>query len=77
MNLFIECEGDIEHGIECCKRLAKMEGTKDITLGFSHKVMYRIFIENLKHSFSTDPTIPFYVNLDTTIILPPTEEKYE
>lgn len=77
MNLFIESEGDIEFGINCCKKLAKMEGTKNITLGFSSKLIYDVFIRNLSSGFLQDPSVPFNVNLDTTIILPPGENNNE
>jgi hypothetical protein len=69
-NLFIECEGDIEHGIEYCTELAKMKGKTFITLAFPSKLMYNVFMENLHAKIMLMDDIPDDVDIQATVVLP-------
>ena len=72
-SIYIESEGDMEYGISHCKNLARLEGTKHLTLAFPSAKMYRIFIHNLHDDLLEDKTIPDFVDIECDIVLPPWE----
>jgi len=69
-NLYIDSEGDIEHGIKCCTDLMKMRGRKFVTLAFPSKLMYSVFMENLHSRMMLGEDIPDNVDIVATVVLP-------
>ena len=74
-NLYIENEGDIEHGVEHCIELAKLDGTKFITLAFPSKFVYQVFMHNLCDELEADGSLPDMVDIEATIVIPKWEDK--
>ena len=73
-SLFIESEGDIEHGVNHMVELSKLNGVKTITLMFPSKFVYQVFMHNLCDTLETEGTVPDVVDIEATIIIPEMEE---
>jgi hypothetical protein len=76
-NLYIESEGDIEYGVEHCVELAKLRGTKFITLAFPSKFVYQVFMHNLCDVLEADSSLPEIVDIEATIVIPTWENNDE
>ena len=69
-NIYIDNEGDMESGIFQCVELAKLKGTKYITLAFPSEFMHKVFMVNLADVMEADNDVPKNVKIEATIVIP-------
>jgi hypothetical protein len=68
MKLIINCEEDIERGVNELVKLAKLPGRKKVRISFPSELIHEVFCRNLHQGF-LENDVPSDVNIRADIIV--------